>query len=317
MKKLILMCGVAAAALGFTACNGGSSSAPKTFEDSLAYYLGTVNGQGLKSQIQQYMANDTTAKFNEKYFLMGMKTVLDADTSSENMESYMMGLQQGMQLLGTYQQLKDAGITMDLKTLYNAMAANMKNFKDSVNMDEFQANQMTLQGLYSKAQGIMMAKRDAEQKAAMEEMKKLYDKNAAAGKAFMDKVKKEAGVVTTESGLAYKVTKKGEGEVAKSGDRVNVKYTGKLIDGTEFDSSKGEAVSMSTLSVIPGFKEALTTLPAGTVATVYIPENLGYGSQAAGTIEPGSTLVFDIEVVGTVVPDKTDQMSDPERHAAK
>ena len=85
--------------------------------------------------------------------------------------------------------------------------------------------------------------------------------------------------------------------MAKKEDNVKVIYTGRLIDGTEFDSSKGQPAAFRADRVVPGFSEALTTLPAGTKATLYIPENLGYGQQNAGSIEPGSTLVFDIEIV--------------------
>ena len=118
-----------------------------------------------------------------------------------------------------------------------------------------------------------------------------------AGKAFIDSLKAaDKDVKVSESGLAYKVITMGNGAVAKEADKVSVVYTGKLIDGSEFDSSKGEAVKFSPRQVVAGFGEALTTFPVGTKVILYIPENLGYGKRASGKIAPGSTLVFDLEI---------------------
>ncbi|MGI9527184.1 MAG: FKBP-type peptidyl-prolyl cis-trans isomerase [Weeksellaceae bacterium] len=127
--------------------------------------------------------------------------------------------------------------------------------------------------------------------------------NAKAGIAFMNKVKKESDVKTTPSGLAYKVIQEGTGDKVEIGDVVKVKYTGKTIDGKVFDSTdqgnNGEAIEfpLQQGGLIPGWIEGLQLMSKGGKYELYIPSELGYGNQASGAIEPGSTLIFDIEVV--------------------
>ena len=108
------------------------------------------------------------------------------------------------------------------------------------------------------------------------------------------------GVKTTASGLQYKVIKEGTGETPKATDRVKVRYEGKLIDGTEFDSSykRGpEPTAFRADEVIKGWTEALTMMPVGSKWELYIPQNLGYGARQAGKIKPYSTLIFTVELV--------------------
>ncbi|MXV38728.1 hypothetical protein GO491_08605 [Flavobacteriaceae bacterium Ap0902] len=130
--------------------------------------------------------------------------------------------------------------------------------------------------------------------------------NAKEGMAYLNKIKKEQGVQVTDSGLAYKVIEEGSGEKVQLGDKVKVKYTGKTIDGTVFDSTDknngGEAIEfpLQQGGLIPGWIEGLQLMSKGSKYTLYIPAELGYGNQQSGTIEPGSTLIFDIEVVDVV-----------------
>lgn len=111
---------------------------------------------------------------------------------------------------------------------------------------------------------------------------------------------KKEGVVTLPSGLQYKVLTAGTGEVATKDDNVTVRYEGKTIDGNIFDSSYKRNPDTSTFrpdQVIKGWTEALTSMPAGSTWMLYIPQELAYGSRAAGQIKPYSTLIFKVELV--------------------
>lgn len=131
-------------------------------------------------------------------------------------------------------------------------------------------------------------------------------KNEAEGKAFLEKNKTKEGVVTTKSGLQYKIIKKGTGKIPTEKETVECNYKGTLIDGTEFDSSEknGGPVKFKVNQVIPGWTEALKLMPVGSKWELYIPGELAYGPRGAGsTIGPNCTLIFEVELVN-IVPDK-------------
>jgi peptidylprolyl isomerase len=114
--------------------------------------------------------------------------------------------------------------------------------------------------------------------------------------------------ITTASGLKYKVTEFGSGRKVEIGDKVSVHYTGKLTNGTKFDSSKDRNQPFSFKvgggQVIRGWDEGLALLNIGDKATLTIPANLGYGSRDQGPIPANSTLIFDIEVLDATTPVK-------------
>lgn len=123
------------------------------------------------------------------------------------------------------------------------------------------------------------------------------------GQAFLDSNKKQPGVVTLPSGLQYKVIKEGTGPKPAAGDKVKVHYQGSLINGKIFDSSiqRGEPITFGVSEVIPGWTEALQLMPVGSKWQLFIPSNLGYGDAGAGAdIKPGSTLLFDVELLEIV-----------------
>jgi len=125
--------------------------------------------------------------------------------------------------------------------------------------------------------------------------------NIQLGDAFLDKNKDEDGVESTASGLQYKVLEAGTGNTHPiASDRVKVHYHGTLIDGTVFDSSvdRGEPISFGLNQVIPGWTEGLQLMVEGEKTRLFIPSILGYGNRAAGKIKPGSTLIFDVELLG-------------------
>lgn len=127
--------------------------------------------------------------------------------------------------------------------------------------------------------------------------------NKKTGSEFLAANKVKPGVVTTASGLQYSIEKEGTGPKPAVTDRVKVHYTGKLLDGTEFDSSvkRGQPMEFGVGEVIKGWTEALQLMPVGSKWKVYIPSDLAYGDRGAGAdIKPGSTLVFDVELLDIV-----------------
>jgi FKBP-type peptidyl-prolyl cis-trans isomerase FklB len=138
---------------------------------------------------------------------------------------------------------------------------------------------------------------DAKQKA---ESAKMAEVNAQAGKQFLEENAKRAEVTTTTTGLQYEVLTQGTGAKPASSDQVKVHYTGKLIDGTVFDSSveRGEPAVFGVTQVIPGWVEALQLMNSGSKWRLYIPSNLAYGQNGAGNIiGPNATLIFDVELI--------------------
>lgn len=128
------------------------------------------------------------------------------------------------------------------------------------------------------------------------------EKNKAEGRRFLDENKKRKEVTTTASGLQYEVLKKGTGSVHPlATDKVKVHYHGTLIDGTVFDSSvdRGQPISFALNAVIKGWTEGVQLMVEGDKYRFYIPSDLAYGDRAAGAkIKPGSTLIFDVELLG-------------------
>jgi len=123
---------------------------------------------------------------------------------------------------------------------------------------------------------------------------------ATDGEAFLAANAKKDGVITTASGLEYKVMKSGTGESPKATDQVKVHYTGTLIDGTVFDSSvqRGQPAVFPVGAVIPGWVEALQLMKVGDKWQLFIPAKLAYGEQSPSpTIPANSVLIFEVELL--------------------
>ena len=120
------------------------------------------------------------------------------------------------------------------------------------------------------------------------------------GEKFLAENALKEGVTTTESGLQYEVIKMGRGKKPAATDKVKVHYHGTLIDGTVFDSSvdRGEPIVFGLNQVIKGWTEGVQLMPVGSKFRFYIPQELGYGAQNAGSIPPYSTLIFEVELLG-------------------
>lgn len=120
-----------------------------------------------------------------------------------------------------------------------------------------------------------------------------------AGSKFLEENKGKEGVVTTASGLQYKILSEGSGIKPDANDSITVHYEGKLIDGNVFDSSikRGAPVTFQLSQVVPGWIEGFQLLNEGTKAMLYIPSSLGYGERDNGVIPPHSTLIFEVELI--------------------
>lgn len=143
------------------------------------------------------------------------------------------------------------------------------------------------------------------QNQIVEREKIVAEDNLKAAEAFLAENKGRDGVTTTESGLQYEVLKAGEGESYNGAENAQfmVNYKGTLIDGTEFDASpEGSPVPMN-LNVVPGFREALSTMPAGSKWKIFLKPDLAYGDQRRSEeIGPNSALIFEVELEEIVLP---------------
>lgn len=202
----------------------------------------------------------------------------ELDTEAKQF-SYVVGMDVG-------NSLKDLDADLDLETVIMAMRDVMSG--DEVLLNESQANELK-QAFFQK-----------RQQQAAEQAKKQAAANRERGEKFLAENAQKEGVETTESGLQYEIIEEGSGPSPDASDRVTVHYTGTLIDGTVFDSSRerGEPASFALNQVIPGWTEGLQLMKEGGHYKFYIPSELAYGERGAGdVIEPGSTLIFDVELM--------------------
>lgn len=150
-------------------------------------------------------------------------------------------------------------------------------------------------------QKTMMTWQQEMQTKQMQKHRAAGEKNRQDGEKFLAENKKEPGVVTLPSGLQYKVLTEGNGPKPGKDQTVTAHYVGTLINGQEFDNSvkRGQPAQFAVTGVIPGWTEALQLMKVGSKWRIFVPANLGYGDEGAGeTIPPGSTLIFDIELLG-------------------
>lgn len=171
---------------------------------------------------------------------------------------------------------------LNVESFVKAFTDIMNNTTPSMSPQE--ANQV-IQDYFSKQQGEMLRK------------------NLDAGKAFLEENGKKEQVISLPSGLQYEVLVDGNGEKPKATDKVKCHYHGTLLDGTVFDSSveRGQPAVFGVNQVIQGWVEALQLMSVGSKWRLFIPSHLAYGEQGAGgSIEPNSTLFFDVELLEIV-----------------
>ena len=150
-------------------------------------------------------------------------------------------------------------------------------------------------------QTVIGALREEMRQKQMQAEEAAAEDNRKQGEAFLAENGKKTGVVTTASGLQYKIITAGTGKKPVETDTVLCNYKGTFLDGTEFDSSTeaGKPVPFDIKTVIPGFKEALQMMPVGSKWQIVVPASLAYGARGAGNvIGPNATLIFEVELVG-------------------
>lgn len=178
-----------------------------------------------------------------------------------------------------------------------------QNFKGSgirdLNIDDFAS---ALRVVYGQGGEQQMSYDEAKQVVTeffTNLEKDAADVNAKAGREFLAANAKQEGVHVTASGLQYQIVKEGTGRKPGPNDVVTVHYTGRLIDGTVFDSSveRGEPATFAVGQVIPGWVEGLQLMSEGSAWRLFIPSELAYGPHGTGPIQPNSTLIFDVQLL--------------------
>jgi FKBP-type peptidyl-prolyl cis-trans isomerase FklB len=212
-------------------------------------------------------------------FLFGANVMAEANAAKLDTEqqqlSYIFGIQVG-------QNMMQEGVELEMDAFTAGVA------------DMFAGKQPQLD--QATAEKVIAA---FQQKKA-KEMADAMNKKQAEAKAYMDENAKKEGVVTTASGLQYKIVKEGDGATPTATDKVIAHYKGTLLDGTVFDSSydRGEPATFPVNGVIQGWQEALQLMKEGAKWEVVVPANLAYGPRGAGQlIGPNETLKFDIELI--------------------
>jgi len=291
MKKLLFLtvfCFTAFILLSpFSSSAQTSKANLKTDMDSLSYSYGIqLASQGLNEYLQQMGITGTAAKAEFfKSFLEASK-INEKDTATITLnKARALGQQIGMQV-------STAMFSQTNEKLFGS------NSTQSLDKSQF------LAGFLAAAQDkpLLIGKEAAqtlvqEKTAALEE--KVNEKLKMKNQAFLDENKTKAGVVTTASGLQYKVEKEGTGVKPAATDTVLVNYVLTDISGKKLDGN--DSIKFVLNQVIPGWTEGIQLMSPGAKSTFYIPYNLAYGEQGRRPqIEPYATLIFDIELLGVM-----------------
>ena len=207
-------------------------------------------------------------------------TVQKVDTLKTEMDkvSYAIGTQLG-------QNFKRQGVDIRIGPL-------LRGLRDAMDGKQLALNEEQIKQVMQSFSQRMMAKRQEQQKLEAA-------KNIAAGRAFLEANKSKEGVKVLPSGLQYKILKEGTGKSPTAEDKVRTHYSGKLIDGTEFDSSikRGKPAEFPVKGVIKGWTEALQLMKEGGKWQLFIPSDLAYGERGNRSIPGNSALIFEVELL--------------------
>ncbi|KGN97800.1 FKBP-type peptidyl-prolyl cis-trans isomerase [Porphyromonas sp. COT-290 OH3588] len=279
MKKFSVAVAALALVLGGFSCSQKAGN-PSSGLDSMSYALGLLQGRQMAETIKY--SREQGQDIDSMKFLEGFEKAV----SNPEMFSYFAG---GITGAGLARQIE--GDSLNIAQLVSAYRAALQGDSTKITMND------------SIAQDLMMRfgqmKQEKEMRKQAEENEKKFGANKQKGAEFIENFKKEEGVQTTESGLAYKVEQPGTGATPTAEDKVKVKYRGTLIDGTEFDKNE-EGIEFPANGVIKGWTEMLTLMKVGEKVRVVIPYDLAYGEQGSYSIDPFSTLVFEIELLDIV-----------------
>ena len=278
---------MAIAAASFTACGNGTPKANlKNDVDTMSYAIGMAQTMGLKDYLVDRLGVDTAYMDD---FIKGLNEGANAGDDKKQ-AAYYAGIQIGQQIGN--QMVK--GINREVFGGDSTQTISLKNF-----LAGFITGTTGAKGLMTMEQAQQTAQTKMQQIKA-KNMEKLYGDNKVAGEKYLANYKKEKDVKELKNGVLYKVIKEGAGEIPTDTSMVKVQYEGKTIDGNVFDSSykNGKPIQLRANQVIPGWSEALTHMPVGSVWEVVIPQDQAYAEREQGQIKPFSTLIFKIELLG-------------------
>ncbi len=287
MKKLSILAAMAIVAASFSACGNGTPKANlKNDIDTMSYAIGMAQTQGLKEYLVQRLGVDTAYMDD---FIKGLNDGANAGDDKKQ-AAYYAGIQIGQQIGN--QMVK--GINHEVFGDDSTQTISLKNF-----MAGFVSGTTGAKGLMTIEQAQQIAQTKMEQIKA-KNMEKQFGANKAAGEKYLVEYKKGKDVKELKGGVLYKVIKEGTGAIPTDTSMVSVQYEGKTIDGKVFDSSykSKEPVKLRANQVIPGWTEALTHMPVGSVWEVVIPQEKAYGAREQREIKPFSALIFKIELLG-------------------
>jgi len=286
MKKTNILAAAAIAVASLSACNNGTPTADlKNDVDTMSYAIGMAQTQGLKEYLVERLGVDS-AYMND--FIRGLNDGANAgDDKKQN--AYYAGIQIGQQI--SNQMMK--GINHEVFGEDSTQTISLKNF-----MAGFVSGTTGKNSLMTMEQATTVAQEKMRQ-IKSKSLEKEFGPNKKAGEAYLAKYKKQEGVKELKNGILYKVIKAGNGAVPTDTSRITVQYEGKTIDGKVFDSSytRSEPMKVRVNQMIPGWIEALTHMPAGSVWEVVIPQEQAYAERNQGEIKPFSTLIFKIELL--------------------
>ena len=252
--------------------------------DSIGYIFGIAQSNGLQQYALQQFGVD---KAHLTKFVEGIMSRAQADPNDKDASAFSAGAQIGDQIVRMAQQFSndyysaDKGMSISPSIVANGIVAGL-----------LEQSEITPDSASRVFQPAMTARQAANKE-------RLYGENRIAGEKFLEENKTKSGVVSTASGLQYKIITQGDGERPKSNQKVKVDYEGRLIDGTVFDSSykRGEPATFGVTQVIKGWTEALQLMPVGSKWELYIPYQLAYGDRESGNdIKPYSALIFTVEL---------------------
>lgn len=255
--------------------------------NDFSFHFGRANTNGLKEYLVQRMDMDTAYIAD---FIQGFDdaTITEAD---KKLKARLAGKEIRAQVEGQIMEQVSKQINDSVDLLNRAEF--LRGFRVGIAGED-------VPGISMDSSQILVRKNiEYYHKAQME---RKYGANRQAGIDFLAANAKKDSVVTTASGLQYKVITKGSGEIPTASQKVKVNYRGTLIDGTEFDSSykRKQPSTFACNQVIKGWTEALTMMPVGSKWMIYIPQELAYGDRESGKIPPFSALVFEVELLEIV-----------------
>lgn len=278
---------MAIAAVIITSCGNGTPKANlKSDVDTLSYAIGMAQTQGLKDYLVQRLGVDTAYM---DAFIKGLNEGVNAGDDKQK-NAYYAGIQIGQQI--GQQMVKN--INHEIFGEDSTKTISLKNFMAGfITATTGQTGLMTVE----QAQQVAQTKMQVIKAKAMEET---YGGNKKEGEKYLANYAKNKDVKKLPSGVLYKVIKEGTGAIPSDTSKVKVNYEGKTIDGNVFDSSykRGQPLILGANQVIPGWTDALTHMPVGSIWEVVIPQEKAYGDREQGQIKPFSALIFKIELLG-------------------